>query len=262
MTDGIQRVYGIEYRPIKDLNVLSPAGLKIAVHHINIRRGLLMLVPEVVIVLGGQVEHLEAARQRVVQHVNKPPRGARNFRRSTPQSLAESASRAAWTTNQTGDAARSEGGVTGQTDQRSREPASGPTNTNLNNRSENMGRHGEDDFSALGVESSTFTYLSLLKKKWSSNCLGASEVQSRIKCVLTGVKEFQFKNLDKFRLVVYIDDGSQIASVMIHHDVVERLIGFSPRQVSTALASSSPHELMGMKENLSRFQAFLTKFEV
>ena len=30
MTDGIQRVFGIEYRPIKDLNVFSPAGLKVS----------------------------------------------------------------------------------------------------------------------------------------------------------------------------------------------------------------------------------------
>ena len=30
MTDGIQRVFGIEYRPIKDLNVFSPAGCKVS----------------------------------------------------------------------------------------------------------------------------------------------------------------------------------------------------------------------------------------
>lgn len=36
-----------------------------------------MLVPEVLEVLGGVVEDLEAARQRLVQEVNKPPRGKR-----------------------------------------------------------------------------------------------------------------------------------------------------------------------------------------
>lgn len=30
MTDGVQRVFGMEYRPIKDLEVLSPAGLKVS----------------------------------------------------------------------------------------------------------------------------------------------------------------------------------------------------------------------------------------
>ena len=41
------------------------------------RRGILMLVPEVIEVLGGKVEELDAARQRLVQEVNKPPRGKR-----------------------------------------------------------------------------------------------------------------------------------------------------------------------------------------
>lgn len=36
-----------------------------------------MLVPEVFEVLGGLVEELEAARQRLVTEVNKPPRGKR-----------------------------------------------------------------------------------------------------------------------------------------------------------------------------------------
>ena len=29
MTDGVQRVFGMEYRPIKGLEVLAPAGLKV-----------------------------------------------------------------------------------------------------------------------------------------------------------------------------------------------------------------------------------------
>lgn len=36
-----------------------------------------MLVPEVLEILGGSVEELEAARQRLVHEVNKPPRGKR-----------------------------------------------------------------------------------------------------------------------------------------------------------------------------------------
>jgi RecQ-mediated genome instability protein 1 len=30
MTDGIQCIFGMEYRPIRDLEVLAPAGLKVA----------------------------------------------------------------------------------------------------------------------------------------------------------------------------------------------------------------------------------------
>ncbi|PAN37836.1 hypothetical protein PAHAL_7G126700 [Panicum hallii] len=77
MTDGIQRIFGMEYRPIKDLAVLAPAGLKIIIRNVHIRRGLLMLVPEVIDILGGIVDELEAARDRLVSEVNKPPRGKR-----------------------------------------------------------------------------------------------------------------------------------------------------------------------------------------
>jgi RecQ-mediated genome instability protein 1 len=30
MTDGVQRVFGMEYRPIKDLKVLAPPGFKVS----------------------------------------------------------------------------------------------------------------------------------------------------------------------------------------------------------------------------------------
>ncbi|XP_057480199.1 recQ-mediated genome instability protein 1-like isoform X2 [Actinidia eriantha] len=95
MTDGVQRVFGVEYRPIKGLEVLAPAGLKVAICNVNIRRGLLMLVPEVFEVLGGQVEDLEAARQRLVHEVNKPPRGKRTRTGVVPP-LATRATLAAW----------------------------------------------------------------------------------------------------------------------------------------------------------------------
>ncbi|KAM0864641.1 hypothetical protein ACQ4PT_043799 [Festuca glaucescens] len=77
MTDGIQRIYGMEYRPIKDLQVLAPVGFKIVIRNVHIKRGLLMLVPEVIDILGGVVDELEAARVRLVSEVNKPPRGKR-----------------------------------------------------------------------------------------------------------------------------------------------------------------------------------------
>lgn len=119
MTDGVQRVFGMEYRPIKDLEVLAPAGLKVSylsqssincslfsstkfrcfetsrlvddrdqlfiafvqvvISDVSVRRGLLMLVPEAFEVLGGLVEELEAARKRLVDEVNKPPRGRRYY---------------------------------------------------------------------------------------------------------------------------------------------------------------------------------------
>jgi hypothetical protein len=50
---------------------------QIIVRNVHTRRGLLMLVPEAVEILGGVVDELEAARARLVSEVNKPPRGKR-----------------------------------------------------------------------------------------------------------------------------------------------------------------------------------------
>ncbi|KAL5676198.1 hypothetical protein ACJX0J_012329, partial [Zea mays] len=93
MTDGIRHIFGMEYRPIKDLTVLAPAGLKIIVRNVHTRRGLLMLVPEAVEILGGVVDELEAARARLVSEVNKPPRGKS---KQGGLSLSSRATRAAW----------------------------------------------------------------------------------------------------------------------------------------------------------------------
>ncbi|KAF8036993.1 hypothetical protein BT93_B0040 [Corymbia citriodora subsp. variegata] len=98
MTDGVQRVFGMEYRPLQDLHALAPAGLKVALCNVHIRHGLLMLVPEALEVLGGVVDELEAARQRLVQEVNKPLRGKRTRSGATP-SLATRATLAAWSPN-------------------------------------------------------------------------------------------------------------------------------------------------------------------
>uniref|UniRef100_A0ACD5UXF9 Uncharacterized protein n=1 Tax=Avena sativa TaxID=4498 RepID=A0ACD5UXF9_AVESA len=96
MTDGIQRIYGMEYRPIKDLQVLAPAGFKIVLRNVHIKRGLLMLVPEVIEILGGVVDELEAARVRLVSEVNKPPRGKR---KQGGLPLSSRATVAAWPSN-------------------------------------------------------------------------------------------------------------------------------------------------------------------
>ncbi|PNT60925.1 hypothetical protein BRADI_5g08320v3 [Brachypodium distachyon] len=96
MTDGSQRIYGMEYRPIKDLEVLTPAGFKIIIRNVHIRRGLLMLVPEVIEILGGVVDELEAARDRLVSEVNKPPRGKR---KQGGLLLSTRATQAAWRCN-------------------------------------------------------------------------------------------------------------------------------------------------------------------
>ncbi|KAL2649738.1 hypothetical protein R1flu_017866 [Riccia fluitans] len=96
LTDGVQRVFGMEYRPIRALQVLSSVGFKVRLRNVCIRRGLLILVPEIVEIIGGVVDHLEAARLRALEVMNKPPRGRRVPRGVREPSLAERATRAAW----------------------------------------------------------------------------------------------------------------------------------------------------------------------
>ncbi|KAI3916182.1 hypothetical protein MKW98_004623 [Papaver atlanticum] len=72
MTDGVRSVYGVENRPIENLQVLAPAGLKVVIRDVNVWDGLLMLVPECLKVLGGIVEDLEAERKKLVDEANEP----------------------------------------------------------------------------------------------------------------------------------------------------------------------------------------------
>lgn len=53
--------------------------LQIVINNVNVRRGLLMLVPEVIEVLGGRVQVLTEAQERLIHEINKPPRGRRYF---------------------------------------------------------------------------------------------------------------------------------------------------------------------------------------
>ncbi|MCD7457187.1 hypothetical protein HAX54_034393 [Datura stramonium] len=62
----LQRVFGMEYRPIKDLDVLAPSGLKAWNSDVG---------PQVVKFCQVGWWKVREARQRLVNEVNKPPRG-------------------------------------------------------------------------------------------------------------------------------------------------------------------------------------------
>lgn len=61
LTDGIQRVFGIEYRLIASLSVNIPPGTKVAVQDAEVRNGTLWLTSDCVCILGGQVDELMQA---------------------------------------------------------------------------------------------------------------------------------------------------------------------------------------------------------
>ncbi|KEH21003.1 putative RecQ mediated genome instability protein [Medicago truncatula] len=106
MTDGIQRVFGMEYRSINALEVCASSGLKVAISNVQVRRGMLMLVPETIEVLGGLVEQLDAARKRLVDELNKPARGKRTINGVLPP-LATRATLAAWAASRVDDLSHS-----------------------------------------------------------------------------------------------------------------------------------------------------------
>ncbi|EFN57844.1 hypothetical protein CHLNCDRAFT_51164 [Chlorella variabilis] len=95
LTDGVQHVAAMEYRPTPALHSAMPAGTKLVVQGAAVRRGILLLTPQTCAVLGGRVARLEEARQRMVAHWTQPAVG----RRGPPPSMQEAmaaASRAAW----------------------------------------------------------------------------------------------------------------------------------------------------------------------
>ncbi|KAG8379455.1 hypothetical protein BUALT_Bualt07G0090300 [Buddleja alternifolia] len=384
MTDGVQRVFGMEYRPIKDLEVMALAGLKVAIYNVNVRHGLLMLVPEVLEVLGGSVEELEAARQRLVNEINKPPRGKRNRIGEIPP-LGTRATLAAWppqndavpghadrTTrvDTTTPQASGQGNAVGiPANYRHRQAVAVPVSRNgaehsttaaaqpqeynevprgtagqgspffipandrprqdfevLVSRSNAVPstmstvrpparviapQHIEDpptevtpparetgqlatpiipfsrDNDAANTSSavdmdveeirlvdelehpfilsrdkeSPFTYLASLSAKLAAIQNEAYSVRGKIKCFLTGVKGFQYKQRASYELRVYVDDGSLISEILIDHNVVQNGIGYSPQEVTSALASSDTKRVSEMKETLKLFQIFLVNFE-
>lgn len=106
-----------------------------------------------------------------------------------------------------------------------------------------------------------FTYLASLSAKWAGRKEKAPFVQGKIKCFLTGVKGFQYKQRTTFDLRVYVDDGSLISEILIDHNVAQQGIGYSPKEVTAALASSDVKIVSGMKDTLKQFQIFLANFE-
>ncbi|MBA0639265.1 hypothetical protein Goklo_022308 [Gossypium klotzschianum] len=316
MTDGVQRVFGMEYRPIKDLQVLAPAGLKVAICNVHIRHGLLVLVPESLQILGGVVEDLEAARQRLVTEVNKPPRGKRTKSGVVPP-LATRATLAAWPPNgvnaveptnnlisqnsaplradERGATLVSSSTVTLRATENptahmgganavpnsssdvaldvermhidsvpiSRENATSNSNSSIVPDDElvHIVDVVEHPLILSGDREVPFTYLASLSAKWAAIKDKATQVQGKIKCFLTGVKGFRYKQRTTYELLCYVDDGSLISEILIDHNVVQKGIGHSPQEVTSALSSSDKQKVSGMKEIMRQFQAFLAHFE-
>ena len=59
---GCQRIFGLEHHYISGLFADAPPGIKIKVKDVMIRRGMLLLTPETVQIVGGSVATLVEAK--------------------------------------------------------------------------------------------------------------------------------------------------------------------------------------------------------
>ena len=95
LTDGITQVAAVEDKIMKDVSVLSPAGVKALIWNAPVKCGVIFLTPQNCIILGGRVNYLEHAHQRVIEEWRRPAVG----RRGAPITSDEAKTRlthAAW----------------------------------------------------------------------------------------------------------------------------------------------------------------------
>ncbi|KAI3677182.1 hypothetical protein L1987_86804 [Smallanthus sonchifolius] len=64
-----------------------------------------------------------------------------------------------------------------------------------------------------------------------------------------------------YKLKVYVDDGSLISEILIDHNIVQKKIGYSPKEINTALSSPDPSRVHDMKNIMKQFQVYLVNFE-
>ena len=68
LTDGQQHVHAFEYRYIAGLADDTPAGTKLLVHTVTVRRGMLMLTPDCAAVAGGSAGTVAPSQPAPSQH--------------------------------------------------------------------------------------------------------------------------------------------------------------------------------------------------
>ncbi|MCL7036491.1 hypothetical protein MKW94_012053 [Papaver nudicaule] len=264
MTDGVQRVTGLEFRPMNGLQ--SVAGLKVFIRFVHVRLGVLTLVPELLFVY----EDLEPERNKLAIGVGDgaiadnstsqdaiPSSSSFQGTLYAPSSINRAsnvecitASRVAGGFNETNIADAATVGMSDLEFAVSSDPF----------------YYFVPDVGRIAVDNSQrnkeipWTYLANLLSYWAVIKDDAPFIQSYIKCAIVGMWQFAFKDRTEFELVVRVDDGSLQSQVCIHHNVVESLMGYSLVAVNAAL--SSPHKDVRdeMLETIEAFKNMLLYF--
>ncbi|KAI3864623.1 hypothetical protein MKX03_009143 [Papaver bracteatum] len=256
MTNGVRSAYGVEDRPIKNLHVLSPAGLKVVIRDVNVRDGLLMLVPGCLKVLGGMplwVKRMRALSGSAIgaQKPNDVDGSAKGFGYGAIATLQDAIpSRSSiqgtpYAPSTTNTFSRSRG----RTQQETENPSEASAGFNEIDMVDATVAMSKIDISTsdivvrckrLNVERNPshddvpYTYLDDLLSYWAEKRNYIPLIQTRIKCKVT-----------KYELLVSVDDGSASSDVCIHHDVVLREVGYTPEQVNAAILTPDKHDIDG-----------------
>ncbi|MCL7049670.1 hypothetical protein MKW94_009054, partial [Papaver nudicaule] len=269
LTDGVQRVTGLEFRPMNGLQ--SVAGLKVFIRFVHVRLGVLTLVPELLFVY----DDLEPERNKLTIGVGDGAT-ADNLTSQDAIPLRSSFQGTLYAPSSTNRASNVECSMASRV-------AAGFNETNIADAAtvgmseldiaeqEFAGRSDPfyyfvPDVGRIAVDNSKrnkeipWTYLANLLSYWAVIKDDAPFIQSYIKCAIVGMWQFAFKDRTEFELVVRVDDGSLQSQVCIHHNVVESLLGYSLVAVNAALSAPHKNVREKMLETTEAFKNMLLYF--
>ncbi|KAI3913306.1 hypothetical protein MKW92_029428 [Papaver armeniacum] len=277
MTDGVRFIDGVEIKPIRDLQVSAPAGLKVVIHNPEVLSGLLMLVPEGFEVLGGMVENLETARRKSAEEVIEPPKvermqtGVTPPLASTPTDLKPKNFDEIVKDNSSRLSAEKK--VMRCPHMASFIEEWGQKKTSLLEELDQSTTiadwepkyfdeivEGNSNKLTPKQEDMSYTYLADLFKlcKGRKKADAGTPTQFKIQGIMCGLSGFNFDENSEYKLIVLFKDGSDISEVRIQHNIVERQIGLTPKEVCKILSSSAGDV---MEKIMTKYECMLSSLQ-
>jgi len=230
MTDGRQRLFGIEYQRIPSLSVHSLPGSKVIISDVVVRRGLLLLTGSNTIVLGGQVAPLVTLEQNKRANWEQSQKGfIDNGHDSNTRNICIS-SRAttsvAATTFPTISSSTATTFLSTSTSAFSASPTSASSASTHREGSKRtaLSLSNNITYRRKQAREPPFVYLADAIKKFESNIIDAT-TEFTILAALTKVIPPLLEDNIKYPLSVLVEDGSMSVPAVLGDDFIESLIG-------------------------------------
>ncbi|MCL7051060.1 hypothetical protein MKW94_012189 [Papaver nudicaule] len=80
-----------------------------------------------------------------------------------------------------------------------------------------------------------------------------SVIRCKIQGIMTGLSEYKYLDRTEYVLRVRFSDGSYTSKVDIHHNLVQRQIGLTPKQVNAYLSSPNGKTRLLMREAMAQY---------